>query len=241
MRTTVITIISKLLGALLRRLKPPTTFDVPRRILIVKSCCLGDVLLTTPLLHALRRAYPQAEITYAVGAWSRPMIATSQDIDEIIVIPDRWTPGSLIAAARVFRARQFDIVFVPERTPVPGILVWLAGIPISVGLNSQGRGFAYTHPVAVPTTLIHEADLYLLLAHQVAVPVSDRRPHFFPTTHDRDHAHRIIGDAQDPRPIVVIHPGGGSNPGMTLATKRWLPERWAAVADDLSHTHNARI
>jgi lipopolysaccharide heptosyltransferase II len=239
MRDAIITFISRVIGGLARR-TVVTIPDDPRRILIVKSCCLGDVLFTTPLLHALRERFPRAHITYAVGAWSRPMVATSADVDAVLTIPDRWTLGSLLAVARAWRGR-FDMVFVPERTPLPGIVTWLAGIPVRIGLDSQGRGFAYTHPVAVPSTLIHEAELYLMLAQAVGIASADQQLRFFPTAQDREEAQEIAFALPAQRPIIVIHPGGGSNPGMTLATKRWLPERWAIVVDELHRTRDAQV
>src|SRR5918997_1568984 len=112
MRTAAITGTSKLLSRLLRRshgLADSLTSQLKlSRILLLKPCCLGDVLLTTPLLAALRRDYPEAEITYAVGAWARPMIEGSRHVDEVLTIPDRWTPGSISVVARELRRRHID-------------------------------------------------------------------------------------------------------------------------------------
>src|SRR5688572_30038811 len=71
-----------------------------RRTLVLKPCCLGDVLLSTPLVAAIRAANPGAEITYAVGPWSRPMVASSEHIDALVTLPERWTPGNFVAVAR---------------------------------------------------------------------------------------------------------------------------------------------
>ena len=245
MRTAAISGTSKLLSLLLRRSHGPADSPTSQlnlsRILLLKPCCLGDVLLTTPLLAALRRNYPQSEITYAVGAWARPMIETSRHIDAVLTIPDRWTVGSIPIVARELRKRGFDAVFVPERSPVPGVLTLLAGIPIRVGLDSQGRGFAYTHPVLVPETVIHEADLYLLLAQALGLAPGERRLWFFPTAEDRREAERLLAELPGEGPLVVLHPGGGSNPGMLLERKRWLPERWARVVDTLHAERGARV
>ncbi len=245
MRTAAITGASKLLRLLLRgsgRLAGAArTGTEPSRILLLKPCCLGDVLLTTPLLAALRRGYPRAEITYAVGAWARPMIDGSQHVDSVITIPDRWTPGSILAVARELRRHDFNAVFVPERSPIPGVVALLAHIPVRVGLDSRGRGFAYTHPVPVPQTVIHEADLYLSLAKAMGLPPAERRLWFFPTAGDRREAAELVAGLGGEGPLIVLNPGGGTNPGMVLARKRWLPERWAAVADALWRERGARI
>ena len=155
---------------------------------MLKPCCLGDVLLTTPLLATLRHGYPDAHITYAVGSWSRPMVETSRHVDAVMTIPDRWTPGSIVAVARALRQRQFDAVFIPERSPLPGIVATLARIPVRIGLDSYNRGFTYTYPVPVPEIVTHEADLYLLLARAVGLRPVVRRLWFFPTDEDRQEA-----------------------------------------------------
>lgn len=213
----------------------------PKRILILKPCCLGDVLMSTPLVDAVRRGFPEAELDYAIGAWSRPMVAGNLHIDRVVTVPDRWTTGSLLAVARELRGRHYDLAFVPERTPLPGILCWLAGIPVRIGLDSHSRGFAYTHPVRVSETVVHEADLYLELARALMLPVGEHRLWFYPTGDERAEAATLVQGLEGTGPLVVLHPGGGSNPGMVLECKRWLPERWAAVADGLHERYGARI
>lgn len=244
MRTAAITSIGHLLRWLLKctgQLQVAPLPVCPARVLVLKPCCLGDVLLSTPLLAAVRCGYPRAKITYAVGAWSRPMVETSEHIDAVMGIPENWTPGSFLAVARELRRQRFDMVFVPGRSPLLGALTLAARIPVRVGLDSRNRGFAYTHPVPAPQTVIHEADLYLRLAYAAGLPSTIRRLWFFPTAEDRRAAARLISELGGDVRLVVLHPGGGSNPGMTLARKRWLPERWARVADTLRERYGARI
>ncbi len=241
MRTRLITIIVRVLGLWFRCRPAPSAPAAPRSVLIIKPCCLGDVLLTTPLVAALRKAWPEARIAYATGAWSLPMIATSDHIDATITLPERWTPGSLLATARELRRRRFEIVFVPDRSPLLALLAWLAGIPVRVGLDSAGRGFAYTHRVPLPPGVTHEADLYSRLAIQIGLD-PPRRLFFFPRESARAAAATLVSQYRhDERPLIALHPGGGQNPGMTLPRKRWLPERWALVADALSRRYGAQV
>lgn len=231
-------------SALRRWFRPAVDQSIgdPRAILILKPCCLGDVLLTTPLVAAVRARYPAATITYAVGAWSRPMVATSRHVDATLTLPDRWTPGALLATARVLRERRFDVVFVPDRSPQLTLLTWLAAIPQRVGLDSAGRGFAYTHRVPVSSLVMHEADLYRQLALAAGLPPAPQRLFFFPSAEAETEAAALIRQHQRSEcPLIVLHPGGGQNPGMTLHRKRWLPERWAAVADQLAARHAAQV
>ncbi|HEX6289312.1 MAG TPA: glycosyltransferase family 9 protein [Herpetosiphonaceae bacterium] len=241
MRTSLITLLTRLLRLWFRQKQPPLP-AAPRSILILKPCCLGDVLLTTPLVAAIRSAYPGAHLIYAVGTWASPMVATSQHIDETLILPERWTPGSLLATARVLHRLRIDLIFVPDRSPMLTLLAWLSRSPVRVGLDSAGRGFAYTHRVPVSSLVIHEADLYSQLAAAAGLPKPPRRLFFFPGAEAEQAAAAIVARyrATD-GPLVVLHPGGGQNPGMTLPRKRWLPERWATVADELIRVYSACV
>ncbi len=238
MRTFFISLLTTLLRLWFRR-KPAPIIEAPRSVLIIKPCCLGDVLLTTPLVAAIREGYPAARITYATGSWSRPMVATSHHIDDVLTLPDQWTLGCFLATIRVLRSRQFDLVFVPDRSPTLTLLAWLARVPLRVGLDSLGRGFAYTHPVPVPAFVTHEAEVYSSLAF-VARLSPPRRLFFFPTQEAIASASEIV-QQRPTKLLIALHPGGGQNPGMSLPRKRWLPEHWAAVADQLIEQHKARI
>ena len=54
------------------------------RILLVLPCCIGDVILATAGLRALRRAYPDARIAWAVGSWSKAAVEHHPDLDAVL-------------------------------------------------------------------------------------------------------------------------------------------------------------
>src|ERR1019366_5985974 len=73
------------LSAVTRRLQaPPAPTAAYGRILVVKPCCLGDVLMTTPVLAALRQRYPTARIDYAVARHARPAIAGHPEVTALL-------------------------------------------------------------------------------------------------------------------------------------------------------------
>jgi ADP-heptose:LPS heptosyltransferase len=236
----------------------------PSNILILKPCCLGDVLMTTPVLAALRRAYPHARISYAVGQWSRQALANNPNVDQII---DCGTAGNgpfrlsaFWQLSRELRRQHFDLAVVLDRSPAIALLPFMAGIARRAGLDSGGRGFAHTVRVSVdwhhPK---HEAELYLDCVRALGITVSNPQLEFFPSASDRAFAAGLLElqdrglppgprtpdpgpRTPDPEPrFVAVHPGGAANPGMTLLSKRWSPEGFAAVADRLVDTYGARI
>jgi lipopolysaccharide heptosyltransferase II len=226
--------------------------NTPNSILIIKPCCLGDVLLATPVVAALRRAFPEARIDFAVGGWSRAMVQNNPHLDGLV---DCGQVGSgrgyswreYLDLVRRIHAGKYETCFVLDRSPLIGLLSYLGGIQHRVGLDSQGRGFSLTVGVPVLDPK-HEAELYLDTVRAVGIEVKEPRLGFYPTEEDCRHVAEMLalspaeGLRTAPQaPLVVIHPAGGSNPGMTLSAKRWPPQRFAALADRLIEERGAQV
>jgi lipopolysaccharide heptosyltransferase II len=214
----------------------------PCRILVVKPGMLGDVLLTTPVLAALRDRFPQATIDYAVGQYARPAIAGHPEIAALVDVGNGAGRGrtALLGLLHQMRTRRYAICLILDRSPLLATLPLLAGIPIRAGIDSGGRGFALN--VRVPwDESLHEADLYLTVAGALGCPTTGYPLSFTPG----DAAERQIAAlwaTQAPRaPVVVLAPGGGANPGMDLPEKRWLPASFAALGDRLHTEFGATI
>jgi lipopolysaccharide heptosyltransferase II len=214
------------------------------RVVVVKPCCVGDVLMATPAIAALRNALPYAHIAVAVGAHSRPLLANNPHISELIDVPSEVSSRAL---ARTLRKSRFGTALVLDRSPVLNFAPYLVRIPVRAGLDSDNRGLALTHPVPCPPSVRrHEVEWYLDVARSLGVPAPRAESYleFYPTEADRAEAGRILSEADEDggeSGYVALHVGGGSNPGMRLLSKRWLPERWARIADWLAETYEATV
>ena len=83
-RDIAVSVICHLLGIVFRLASRSSSFDTLRSILIIKPCCLGDVLMATPVIAALRQAFPRARIDFAVGGWARAMVENNPHLDELV-------------------------------------------------------------------------------------------------------------------------------------------------------------
>lgn len=193
-------------------------------------------MFSTPLVGVLRRAHPEARIDFAVGSHSLPAIEAHPLIDNRIdagrVGAGRYSPSDLFSLANRLRAGRYDALFVPDRSPALALIAYLSGIQTRVGLDSGGRGLLYSHRVPVsPNVVRHEADLYLDLARALDLPTDHAAMEYTPPAAGRKAVLAALEKFNlAEKPFVLIHPGGGRNPGMALAEKRWPSANFAQLA-----------
>src|SRR5215813_376266 len=98
-----------------------------QRIVILKPCCIGDVIFTTPLLSALRQAYPNAIIDWIVGSSAIAALRDHPDLNRVIdsgpLANPASRPASFLRLVQHLRAGKYHLAVVPERSPLAGIAV----------------------------------------------------------------------------------------------------------------------
>lgn len=125
---------------------------MPRvKILLVRLRLIGDVVFTTPLLRALRRAYPDARIAYLVEPEAAPVVQHNPHLDEVIVAPRTRGLRRLaddLALGRRLRRERFDLVLDLHGGPRSAWLTWASGARERIGYDIDGRRWMYTRIVA---------------------------------------------------------------------------------------------
>lgn len=226
-------------------------FAPPRKALILQPCCLGQVMLTTPMLAALSQAFPEARFDWAISDWALPAISTNRRLTRTI----RAGPGDLAANSHdemqalveTIRGEEYDTCFIPARSGEAARVVRQAGIPQRVGLEPAGWGAGQTVTARPPPGERQTARLYLSLAAAVGVDEAFLRTaemEFQPPDGDRTAVTRWLVEEFDwlgDTPLVVLHPGGGDNPSQTNLNKRWPTQRFARLANHLARVHGARF
>ena len=208
-------------------------------ILVLKPCCLGDVLMTTPLVGTLRAAYPDARIDYAVGDWARPAVAGSPDIDEVLPLFDAAAPRirrllQALRAAFRLRWRRYDVAFIPDRSPLTALVAYFAGVPRRFGIGGGIKAAFLTHPIH-DEPLEHDVDVYLRLAGAAGLGDVKYEMKYVPTQAALERAlQHLQAQGFDEMPFrLAIFPGGGSSTGRAFYHKRWPAERYALLANQV--------
>jgi heptosyltransferase I len=195
-----------------------------RRICVIKPSALGDVVQTLPLLSALRIRFPQARISWVINRPLAPLLEGHPDLDEIIPFDRR---GSLRTSRRLLKKLhrcRFDLVFDLQGLFRTAVMTLATRAAIRVGLESAREGSKWGAHFAVPRTgpnvpphmrYRRVADALglsdLPLEGRLAIGRSE-------TQWAREELARLPG------PVLAVHPGA------SWVTKRWPPERFAAVA-----------
>jgi heptosyltransferase-1 len=208
------------------------------RILLVKLSSFGDVLHALPTLEALRRAFPQGQITWLVEAAYAPLLAGHPALNEVWVAP-RLKPGQLLTGANPanlrellarLRSRAFDLVVDLQGLLKSAIWVRLARSPRKVGYD-QTRELSYlalTERVPPFDPDGHAVWRYLNLARYLGAPdaAPPARPRFRLGLNLPTDLRRLVPDAGR-HPLVVLHPGA------RWQSKLWPAANWAGLASRL--------
>ena len=135
-------------------MKPPSS----RRnaILLIRLRLIGDVVFTTPVIRALRRALPDAYLAYLVEQDAAAVVTGNPHLDEVIVV--RRSRGFTriledLRLASQLRRRRFDTVIDMHGGPRSGWLTFATGAPQRIGYAIPGRGWMYTRSVPRPRDL----------------------------------------------------------------------------------------
>ncbi|MEW5947317.1 MAG: glycosyltransferase family 9 protein [bacterium] len=218
-----------------------------RRIAVMRTGAIGDVLMTTPALRRIRALFPAAAITYYTRPEYREALEGNPNLDgvEELVHPRSKTHSA--AEKREFlrslRRRDYDMaLFFDAGGPYTYLPAWRAGIPARVGWNDYGRGFPLTH--RIPRRWNgpgHMIDWYLDLLEPFGGSGDDRRMEIHWRPDDEAAVERFLAGAGHRTLRVALAPGGGENPWTVFHAKRWGKEKFAELAERVARELGAAV
>ena len=201
-----------------------------KKILVTFLMHLGDLTLTTPFVHALRKVAPDAHITYLVDEKLKDVVLHNPYLDEVITIDKKGRDNSilgLMACARKLSGMNFDVLINLHPNERCSFICALTKCKVKAGTTHTL--FKPMWDVFTPLNRkIHAADMYLDVLTQLGVKNLEHNGlEIFPSEEHFNNAedfwrnHGVFGSDK------LI----GFNIGSAVVTKRWAPERFAQVAD----------
>lgn len=203
---------------------PGARIEGLRRIVVARDDRLGDVVLTLPAVHALRRAYPGARLALMLRRELHPLGRMVRGVDDLIV-----APGGVAGARRRLSRYGADLLVCVSRghtIPVAGALL---GIRHRIGTGYRFYSSLFTRRVDERRRAgeRHEVEYALSFAHRAGAPGGTARFPIDVPAEARDETDAWLVRHEVPDRFVLIHPGtGGSCPA-------WPPGRFVELAATL--------
>ena len=212
------------------------------RVLVRGNNWIGDVVLSTPALRALHVAFPGAELSVLVKPWVIPVLKCNPDIHRILIYDARGRHMGIRGVNRLamdLKRERFDCAVLLQRAFEAAWISFLARIPVRIGYRTDGRGLLLTHSIRASRErlLIPRVEHNLLLLEAFGVPPADREVVLRVGQADLAAAREKLAAFGIGREDVLY----GLSPGATFGSaKRWLPERFAALADRVTGARGAK-
>jgi ADP-heptose:LPS heptosyltransferase len=209
-----------------------------RRVLVVRLRSIGDTVLLTPSLFALRRFLPNTQIDILLEDWVAPVLTGSDLVDGVIAIA-RDSSTARARTARQLRASSYDVVYNLHGGTTATLLTRATGAKHRVGFAHYQ--YARLHNHVAPSSLkiwqrpsLHSVEQQLALIGWTGVPVTDRPSSRLAVTEDSllSLSEKLRAAGFDGfsagKSFVVIHPSAAFD------TKQWATENFARVAEELT-------
>ncbi|MBK8269206.1 MAG: lipopolysaccharide heptosyltransferase II [Planctomycetes bacterium] len=213
----------------------------PRNLLISIPNWVGDVVMATPALDAIRRQFPDANITLLMRSYVADVLAGTKLGNEQVFWPPALSIGGQYGLIRELRSRRFDAAVLLTNSFRSAAVTALSGIPRRYGYGRDGRSLLLTDRLVPKRTgneysPVSALDYYNELARFLGCPDVRDQMVLATTADDEAAVDRRLGALDPAKPLVVLNPG--ANYG---SAKCWPAEYYAALSDELTVRYNARV
>lgn len=202
----------------------------PRRILLLRTDRIGDVVLTLPMVDLIKERFPDASVTFLVRDYTRELVEGYPGVEGVIPLelvgPDRDMFASI-------RNGGFDVAIHVFPRPELAWLTWRAGIPLRIGTSY--RWYSMFFNARVPDhrkrSGLHESVLNVRLLRKIGIePPEHVVPRLFPSAAHHAAAERLTirKGIQGKDRWVVLHPGSGGS------ARDWRPSNFVGLARELA-------
>jgi ADP-heptose:LPS heptosyltransferase len=214
--------------------REPIVAEAIRRILIVRTAYIGDVVMTIPVLKPLKARFPQAHVAFLTATQAAPVLENNPYLDEVITYDPFWFYPASSTGYRAFiqglRRRPFDLV-IEARGDIRELFFIVRPLQAryKVSYRVGGGGYFLTHVVPY-RGLAHKVEYHLDLVRYLGCETGPTEWGVYLTDTEKRRVGEILGEHSLREPFIAAHPGS------RVALKRWPAEKCAALYDALIAT-----
>ncbi len=213
----------------------------PKRIILLRFGHLGDVLQTTPVIKALARRWPKAQLDYLVAETSAAALKNNPYLNGIIIANhingQRHATANLFGTISALRKRRYDLSISLGTDPLYGLIPLLAGIKNRIGLASDTQvGRLYNVFLLVtPESREPRQTAYGMLMQRAGIEVEDRSLDLRWTDVDEKAISSMLGGGR--KGYIAMFAGGGENAYRPWVERRWPESKWTGLISRLARQY----
>lgn len=213
-----------------------------KNILIIKWGALGDLIMATSTIRAVRENYPDAKITMLANSIMNQLLPEGFIIDEYIFLKksgrrvDESFLKQLLLIAQI-RKRKFDLVInLKWKSERAALITYLSGAKIRAGYKEDGFFNFHTHSITHPVGGYHEVYRNMDIVKVIGVKSGDGNPIIFIPDEDKKFAEDFFtSNSLTRNRTICIHPGASKT------NRAWLPERYIELSKKLIEKFNVQV
>ncbi len=186
-----------------------------KKVLLIRLRRIGDIVMTTPAVSALRKGLPSARISYVVEKPYRELIQGNPHIDCAIVLPRPMGIKNFWNTVRKIRKERYDAVIDFHGGPTASLLTLFSGAGRKIGYKIKYKSFVYDTklPRSGETRHLHSVENHINLAKALGIEVADSYPLLLPepSESEKKKVHKFLSALnREGSKVVVLHIGAGN-------------------------------
>ena len=215
----------------------PTDHQSIKKILLIRTDRIGDVVLSLPMLPLLKKKFPDASITVMVRSYTKELVEKHSNVSEVMLWDET---NSLFDYVKVLKQKHFDLAILPYPRFNLALITFLSGIGIRVGTGYRWYSFLFNKKIYEhrKDAKRHEVEYNLNLLTAIGIEL-DGTPQFEFTVTDtaKEKVDDILASdgIDSSKQFIVLHAGSGGS------ARDWKIEKFAELGDILQTKEGFRV
>ncbi len=208
-----------------------------KKILLIRTDRIGDVVLSLPMLPMLKKKFPSASISVMVRSYTRELVQHHSCVDEVLVCDDH---KNISVVRSLLAGKNFDVAIHPYPRFQLALATLLARIPIRVGTGYRWYSFFFNRKMYEhrKDARRHEAEYNIQLLHALNIEPENELQFEFPISHE---AHNTVSEfllrngITSTDNFAVLHPGSGGS------ARDWSAQNFSDLGDVIRGHYGFKI
>lgn len=211
----------------------------PARILFIRIDRIGDMVLSTPAIRAIKEKYPSAELCVLASPVTAPLLAADPRVGKVIVWDSSRGWRGALETVRKLREARFDLAIDPraDYEIKTALIAFASGAKVRAGYALYGRGIFFNLRAAPPKERGHFVEEAFEVLKPLGIKRAGREPELCISGGAEAEASAFLKNsgADEKDFLAAVHPGG------CYPSQRWFPDKFVEVIRGLMEKHNARV